>query len=149
LGITFSPQNILDITRRELNILTENVNFNSAITQLTGLQSQLLNVDAANTQYYNSFTQLVYDYEAEITAINGTQPATYTDGTISPYTPGDLSTSANTPAQAGATFFPQTYTYFIPELIPALNGINNPVGTTSSELSVLQNPLIISYKYSS
>lgn len=142
MPLSFTPQQRLDITRRQLNIVQENTAFASTTTNLTAEKTKLLNVDSANAVFYNAQTLRVGAYEGEVRAMNGTIPATYTDGTISPYAAGDMSTSAKTPGSAGAIFFPTSpiYEFFPPKVIDAVNGYFHPVGTDPRyELNILTN----------
>jgi hypothetical protein len=134
MGISFTTQQRLDITRRQINIAKENAAYAQTTASLSAQQTALLNVDAANAVFYNFFRTQTNAYETESTLLNGIEPAEYSDGTISPFTAGDLSTSAQSPGSAGALFFPGTtpaYTLFIPQIVSAVNGLNNSVGTAS------------------
>lgn len=111
---SFTAQQILDLTRRQLNITTENAAYANTSANLTAQQTALLNVDSTNSVFYDFFDTSARAYESEVQVINGAQFLNYTNGTISPYVPGGLSTSAATPGAAGATLFPSGYAYFIP-----------------------------------
>jgi hypothetical protein len=134
MAITFTTQQRLDLTRRQLKIAQENSAYSGTQSNLTAQKQQLLNVDNVNANFYNFQTSQVSCYETEGRSLNGTIAATYTDGVIDPYSPGDLSTSAKSPASASATFYPNTppYTYFVPKQIDAVNGFAHPTGTDNS-----------------
>lgn len=144
MGITFTAQQRLDITRRQLNIVQENAAYASTQSALNAQQTSLLNVDSANEAFYTPQEMQAALYEQEGRDINGTIPAIYTDGTINPYVAGDLSTSAAFPGSAGALFFPGgSYAGLIPDQVPAVNGFLNPTGTDAQyELNIMSNSII-------
>lgn len=144
MAISFTAQQIKDITRRQLNIVQENAAYASTATALNAQQTALLNVDTANAAFYLAATQQAFVYEQEGRDLNGTIPATYTDGTISPYVAGDLSTSAAFPGSAGALFYPGgTYANLIPDPVNAVNGFLHPTGTDAQyELNIISNAII-------
>lgn len=143
MPITFTPQQRLDITRRQIKIAQENAAFAKTTAQLTDQQIALLNVDSANAAFYDFYKAQVSAYENEVRAINGLVAAEYSDGSISPYVAGDMATSAKFPAGAGATFFPpspSTYEFLIPQIIAAINGYANPTSTDARyEQNILTN----------
>jgi len=144
---TFTPQQRLDITRRQLNIIQENAAYSSTQGSLNSEKAKLLSVDDANKVFYDVQRIRSDAYETESRQMNGSIPATYTDGTISPYVAGDLSTSAKTPGADAATFYPNSpiYTGFIPKVTDAVNGINHPTGTDSRyEQNILTNTTVAS-----
>lgn len=143
MSMTFTAQQRKDITRRQINIAQENAGYAAASSQLNAQQTALLNVDNANAAFYNPPYAQAALYETEGEQINGSISATYTNGTISPYVAGDMSTSANTPGAVGATFFPSTYSGLVPDPIPAINGIAHPTGTDARyEGNIITNSLI-------
>ena len=139
MAISFSPQQIKDITRRMLNIVQENAAYASTATALTAQQTTLLNVDNANAAFYNAAYSSASSYEQEGRALVGTVAAVYTNGTISPYTVGDLSASAAFPGVSTSIFYPGgTYGYLIPDpsaatptfpTKPVINGFFSPTST--------------------
>ena len=129
MAISFTTQQKKDISRRQLNISTENAAYAATQASLTNTKAQLLSVDSANQVFYDFFNTQVHAYELEAQALNGVQSVEYTDGTIDPFVAGDLSTSAQTPGSVGALFFPSTmptpYTNFVPKIVDAVNGYTN------------------------
>lgn len=142
MSISFTPQQRKDITRRQLNIGAENAAYTKTVGSLSDVKTKLLSVDDANKVFYDFQSVRVKAYELESQQMNGSIAAEFTDGQIDPYIAGDLSTSAKTPGAAGALFFPSTPPYggFIPKVVGAVNGINNPTGTdTRYEQNILTN----------
>lgn len=147
MPLSFTPQQRLDITRRQLNIVNENAAFDSTTSKLTDEKIKLFNVDDANKVFYDAQTLRVGAYEGEARAMSGVIPATYTDGGINPYVPGDMSTSAKTPGATAAVFFPNSpiYAFLAPKIIDAVNGYNHPVGTDARyEQNILTNATVTS-----
>lgn len=143
MSIAFTAPQRLTITGRQLTILVENAGYQSSITNLTAQQAKLLSVDEGNAVYYSQYTGQAAKYENERQNLDGSVATTYTDGTISPYTAGDLSTSAMSPGSAGATFFPSTptsYTESVPYETAAINGTLSAPGTNpNNETTALVN----------
>jgi len=145
MALTFTAQQRKDITRRQLNIATENAAYANTSASLSDQATKLLSVDGANATFYNYQRAIASAYELEGQALNGTQAAEYTDGSISPFVAGDLSTSAQTPGATGATFFPSSptpYAYFIPLITDAINGFNHPTGVTTGESNTISNSTV-------
>ena len=143
MGITFSAQDRLAITRSEIQIPIQNAGYQSAITSITAQQNQYLQTDNLNNEFYSFYRIQSDSYENEARAINGQIPASYTDGTVFPFSSGDLVNSAQYPGSAAAVFFPSSpvYIYNIPLITNAVNGILNPTGTDSLyENNILSNP---------
>lgn len=143
MPISFTAQQRLDITRRQIRIAQENAAFANTSTQLNEQKTALLNVDNANDVFYAFFRIQSDAYEGERRAMDGGIPSIYTDGIIDPFTPGDLASSAKFPGSDEAVFFPNTlpiYTFLIPKIINAVNGMLHPTGTDSRyELNILTN----------
>ena len=144
MPITFTAQQRLDITRRQLRIPQEIAAYEVALASLIAQKAAFFNVDLANSVFYNFWQSQVSAYELEGRALNGTIAAAYTDGTIAPFTAGDLSSSAQTPGATVATFFPNTppYTFSVPKQINAIQGFFFSTGTDpNNELTILTNLL--------
>src|ERR1700677_1803809 len=126
MPLSFTTQQILDITRRQLNIVTENNAYNTTISGLSVNQKKLFNVDAANNAFYQFYDIQVRSYENEYQAISGMVPLEYTDDFTNPalspppLAPSDLVDSAQ--LLAGCLFFPSTNLYLIPSIVPNVNG---------------------------
>jgi hypothetical protein len=143
---TFNAATRLTITGRQLTILVEDTGYLSTIAGIEAQQAKLLSVDVANAAFYDQFAALVTAYETERQYLDGAVAAEYTEGTISPFTPGDLSSSAQTPGGPTATFFPSTptaYTGTVPMPIPAVNGVVSAPGTNpNNELTAITQLLV-------
>lgn len=145
---TFTAQNRLDITRRQINIIQENQAYMSTQASLNDNKQKLLGVDNANKVFYNIHDSRAESYENEGRAMNGSIPAVYSEGVVDPYSPGDLSTSAKSPG--GTLFFPSAtppataYPEFIPFISNSVNGFLHPTGTDARyELNILSNAVVI------
>lgn len=143
MPISFTTQQRLDITRRQIRIAQENSAFANTSVQLNEQKVALLNVDNANNVFYAFFRIQSDAYEGERRAMDGNIPAMYTDGVVDPFTAGDLASSAKFPGSNEAVFFPNTlpiYTFLIPKIINAVNGMLNPTGTDARyELNIITN----------
>jgi hypothetical protein len=73
--INFSQQERKDLTRRQLNIATENTNFANAKTKIDANKDTFQNVDNVNKQYYDQSERICDNYQKEIQGINGEQRA--------------------------------------------------------------------------
>lgn len=126
MPLAFTNQQILDITRRQLNIVTENNAYTQTLVGLSANQTKLFNVDQANYAFYQFFSQQVRSYENEVAAINGAISAEYTDDYTNPavspppLAPSDLVDSAQ--LLAGCLFFPSNNLYLIPSIVANVNG---------------------------
>lgn len=143
---SFTAATRLTITGRQLTILVEDAGYLSTIAGIEAQQVKLLAVDVANSAFYDQFSALVTAYETERQNLDGAVAAEYSEGTISPYTPGDLSTSAMTPGGVGATFYPSSptpYTGTVPMQTPAINGVVSAPGTNpNNELTAITQLLV-------
>ena len=119
---TFTAQQRKDITRRQLNIVTENAGYTAQQTQLAVVEAKLLGVDNANAVFYESFNVQVMSYESEVQQINGTVSAEYADA--------DVTNAAQ--ILPGNLFFPTTAPYNAynnPLIVHQVNGYANPTST--------------------
>jgi hypothetical protein len=144
MSISFTQPQINAISRRQITAEIENAGYAATVTSLMTQQQMLLNVDNANVAFYGFFDGQVRAYESEYESITGEVSDEYTNGTISPYAAGDLSTSAAFPGSPAATFFPSTptaYTFNIPKIGPNIQGVDNPTSQDAQyEVNTLNNP---------
>ena len=126
MPISFSSADRLQITRRQINIVSENNGLNSTLSSQSVLQTQLLAVDDANSTFYNNYNDLVTAYESEGQAMDGIIP--------NAYLPSDIITSAQFPSDpsGSAIFFSTTYAGLIPEIIPKVNSRPNSIANDST-----------------
>lgn len=145
MPITFTADQRKQITRRQLNIITENAAFTGTQSSLAAEKAKLLAVENSNRVFYDFHDARAKSYENEGRQMDGLIPALYSEGVIDPFSAGDVSSSAKAPGSAAAVFFPFTppYEFFIPKIINSVNGRTNPTGTDARrELNILSNAVV-------
>lgn len=117
---SFSPQDILAITRRMVKIPRENAGLQLSINASTSAATNLLQVDNANAQFWNEYHTIATSYETEALNINGTTSPTYNST--------DVDNSAK--VADGNIFFPYPdaplYQNMVPKVIAKSKGFFNP-----------------------
>ncbi len=98
MAITFTAAERKSITRRQLRIDMENESFQKSSDAFNTQQANLLEVDGANTKFYDYYNSICQGYENEARQMNGGIPDIYS--------PSDLTAAGQTPAQP--PFFPIT-----------------------------------------
>jgi hypothetical protein len=141
----FTTAQIVSITRRMINIVTENTAYTTVGNNLTTYESQLLAIDNGNQVIYDLWYNSCLQYENEYKSLAGVAYTDYTNGTVMyPYpstgTGNDIDSAyngANNPSFAAPYFYPSGWQYLLPtdSLTPsstsgALNGhpITGPSG---------------------
>lgn len=129
MAVTLTASDRLAITRRQLKIPIENEGFQTSLNFFSTQSAALLQVDNANTEYYNFYNGICQSYESEVQQINGVVAATYLSS--------DIDAAAQNPSIA--PFFPSTpvpaYSYNIPLISsgsfsnPGVNGYFTPSST--------------------
>jgi hypothetical protein len=141
MSLTFTDDEKATISRRQVNIITENDGFNSTIATFTDDEEKLLKVDDANNKFYSYYDNHVIQYETESRQIDGKVAATYLTS--------DITSAAQTPANV--LFFPISGTAAYTQLIPLISdspftnntvkGRFHPTSTDAqSEETLLSNP---------
>lgn len=140
MSISFTPEQRKAITRRRLNITTENAAFATTGASFDDQAKKLLEVDNGNAGFYNFYDNQVKQYEAEGRAINGTISDAYLNS--------DIQAAAENPTIP--PFFPVVLPVAYTRMIPLIQDgtfTNNkvkgwfyPTGLDASyEFNILQN----------
>ncbi len=119
------------ISRRQLNLKLEATALSASAAGVSSEQSKLLEVDNANTVFYNFYDTQSSSYENEARAIDGLIPSTYLYS--------DIDAAARSPNQA--PFFPPiSYKQLIPLVGDGVAGRFHATGFDSRfEINILSN----------
>jgi len=127
----FDANNRKTISRRQLNLKLEATALSASVAGVSSEQSKLLEVDNANTVFYNFYDTQASSYENEARSIDGLIPSTYLYS--------DIDAAAQSPNQL--PFFPPiSYKQLIPLVGDGVAGRFHTTGSDSRfEINILSN----------
>ncbi len=142
---SFSSDDIKNITRRQINIVTENQGFDLTIAGMNANAAKLLGVDNANKAFWDDYHSKCTSYEVEYRQINGLYAPTYTETDIQESAKRNSLTPPN-------IFFPFTPSIAYKQFAPLVDydgwAVNQTRGIFFStgpdaryELNILTNPV--------